>query len=143
MEHQKYLRQERAKADKAQTRFTDQGFIFRPRLIVKHEHLDINETVNCPFCLFEAPLRKFLVSTKKGLSVGKAKCPDCDNTMFMDTLTAERTIQEYALWCFDYAKSDFWGKVPFQKFKMRLKMLGVSQEFWDKYKQLKGTYEEE
>jgi transcription elongation factor Elf1 len=143
LEHQRYLRQESAKADSLQTIFDVQGIIRRKPKPLKRRPLDIQETVNCPFCLYEGQLRLFLISTKKGLSIREAKCPECKNTMYMDTLTAERTITEYALWVFQYAKSGFFKKIPFQTWAMRLKILGVSQDFWDAYKRYRGDNDEE
>lgn len=93
--------------------------------------------VSCPFCLFAAKIQAFLVSSKKGFSYALAKCPECKNGMRMDSLTTNWTPTQYAEWCFEYARSGFWQKVPFNKWNDRLRKLGISGEFWARYKELK------
>jgi hypothetical protein len=139
-EHRKYQREQQAYKDKQQTKFGETGL---PRLIIKQKSnvytiLDTNMQVMCSFCLYQDNLRKFLVSTKKGISQTKAKCPECKGGMMMRTLTADMTPEQYAEFCYGYSRSGFWYKVPFTKCKERLAQLGWSTQFWNRYMQLKG-----
>uniref|UniRef100_A0A6H1ZWB5 Uncharacterized protein n=1 Tax=viral metagenome TaxID=1070528 RepID=A0A6H1ZWB5_9ZZZZ len=96
-------------------------------------------TYSCPFCLYQAKIEKFLISTKKGFNKGLGQCPECSNQMKFNSLTAEMTPEQFAEWCYAYSADGYWQKVPFSKFSMRLSKLGISKRFWDRYKQLKGT----
>jgi transcription elongation factor Elf1 len=143
------LVRERNKLDRKQQLFNAEGVAKRkePPKVEVTTVLDIKQAVMCPFCLYENHLQVFLVSTKKGISQSKAKCPECKNGMLMRSLTADLTVEEYAEWCFGYVADGFWKKVPFERWKSRLFHLGWSQRFWERYKQLKGdsgieSYEE-
>lgn len=138
--HRKYIREEKAKADLNQVSFTPLGNLEKMRSVLFRENTgcDVNKTVLCPFCLQEGQLQKFLLSTKKGLSAARGRCPSCGNGMLLRTLTHDWTPQEYAKWVFNYAGSGFWQKIPtFESWKQRLQNRGWSREFWDAYKQLK------
>ena len=138
--HRKYVRQEKAKSDLNQACFTSQGDVEKMRTVIFRENTgcDVSKIVLCPFCLQEGPLQKFLLSTKKGISASRGRCPSCQNGMMLRTLTHEWTIAEYAKWVFDYAGSGFWQKIPsFEIWKDRLQIRGWSADFWDLYKQLK------
>lgn len=104
--------------------------------------INTNPVFNCPFCLYIGTLREFYVKTKHGYSKKRAKCPDCRNLMRMDTLTRHISVEDYATWVYYYAMSGFWQKCPFDKFKHRLYALGMSRQFWDRYKELKGGEKE-
>lgn len=138
--HKKYIREEKAKYDKVQTIFGEKGKVrHRPEYTVESGFtLDVSMKVHCPFCLYDDKLQAFLVSTKKGLSQSRAKCPICNNGMLMRSLTAEMTPEEYAQWCFEYSGSGFWQKVPFNTWKERLFKMGWAYRFWSMYKELKG-----
>jgi hypothetical protein len=56
--------------------------------------------------------------------------------------------EEYAKWVFDYRLCGFFHKIKsgnnsFEKWNKKMKELGISYEFWEKYKQLKGEFKEE
>lgn len=99
---------------------------------------DMNMQVLCPFCLYKYKLQAFLVSTKKGISQKRAKCPECGNGMLMSSLTADMTPEQYAEWCFEYSPMGFWQKVKFSKWSDRLYKIGWARRFWEKYKELKA-----
>ena len=80
----------------------------------------------------------FEFKTPKGKVSKRRRCPECNNSMLERTLTAEMTAEEYASFVFDYSLSGFWQKVKFGQFCERLRKLGISYEFWKKYKELKG-----
>ena len=66
--------------------------------------------------------------------------------MKRETLTGQMTVEEYAEWAYEMRRH-FWSRVDFNKFKERLKQMGISKRFWDAYKKAKGesdteTYEE-
>jgi len=104
---------------------------------------DVNAKHFCPFCLYIGKLKEFLISTKKGISQKKAKCPECKNGMMMRTLVASWTPEEYAEFAYPYSASGFWQKVPFDLWKKRLHKLRWSYQFWKRYKELKGSGEDE
>lgn len=142
--------QQKAKRDKQQSIFTDNGKINKPRKeTIKKDKLYLDSIVYCPFCLYRDKLSKFLVSEgKKGISTWKAKCPECEMGMLMRTIKAmcrmtESKIEEYARWAFEYAKSGYWKKVKFEVWKRRLQEYGWSIPFWRKYRELKGRFGEE
>jgi transposase-like protein len=107
------------------------------------ENIDL--TVTCPYCLYTDRISKFTIKLKSGkVSDKRFQCPDCKEIMHKNTLTAKMTIEEYAKWVAALGKN-FWSRVQFDKFKQRLKELGISREFWEIYKKTKKeleTYEE-
>lgn len=100
--------------------------------------LDMNQQYMCPFCLGIAKLRKYLISTSKGIHKSLVLCPECKNQCKMSTLTADMTPEQYADFAYGYVGFGFWQKVPFDKWKERLRKIGWSYRFWKRYKQLKG-----
>lgn len=129
--------------DKKQTQFTLDGtLIINKKLPDEQTPLPalINESHKwiCPFCLNES--NKFIIENK-----GLIKCPNCSNLMKIKTLLfiKDCSNEEYARWVFDYRLSGFFKKINFEQWINQLKTLGMSYEFWGKYKQLKGEYEKE
>lgn len=92
----------------------------------------------CPFCLHKAKMIDFRIRKGDGYSKEMVLCPDCNNRMMIRSLANDMTIEEYAEWVFRYSLNGFWGKCPFEKFSGRLKALGWSYQFWERYKELKG-----
>jgi len=136
----KWRREIKANLDKNQPKLAPNNLsgvttIKQPIIIQTHS---TDDQVMCPFCLYINKLNTFLISTKKGISTSKAKCPDCGNEMMMRSLTKEMTPEEFAEWCYLYAASGYWQKVPFKKYVDRMYKLGWSYRFWKRYKQLKG-----
>lgn len=95
----------------------------------------------CPFCLTTMELFKFRF--EKGLRV----CPVCTNQLRLDTLIKIQSIEEFVKFVFNYRFSGFWNKINYQIkdrdkafdwFNIRLHDLGLSHDFWEKYKQLRG-----
>ena len=68
------------------------------------------------------------------------KCPNCSNFTRLKTLlfVKDCTNQEYAKWVFDYRLSGFFKKINFELWTKKMHKLGMSYEFWEKYKELKG-----
>lgn len=140
-EHKRYIRDIRSKADKQQGRFDNSGWLQTPEPEVKAEFTtaDSNMKVMCPFCLYPDKLSAFFISNSKGISQGKAQCPECHITMMMKSLIMDVDAEGYAKWVFNYRKDGFWQKCPFATWKKRLHNIGWSTAFWAKYKALKGT----
>jgi hypothetical protein len=132
---------QRTKADESQTVLSHslkpEQRVVPPKVQVITEWL--NPTYLCPFCLHEGPMSDYEFKTPKGKVSKRKLCPDCNNSMLERTLTTEMTVNEYALFVFNYALSGFWEKVNYSKFCERLRKLGISYEFWKKYKELKGA----
>ena len=139
----KWERDINLKIDAKQTLLTPVGCLRKPKPKTNLEFE--NEICLCPFCLTQAPAHKFAVSTGKGFHKSLGKCLFCGHAARWDTLKRKWTTRQFALFCFEYAKSGFWSKVNFAKFNEGLKRLGVQYSFWDRYKELKGetvnTYE--
>jgi hypothetical protein len=139
--------QEKAKHDKHQMMFSS-GATLKPNpniVVIAHETLlPLDKEVSCPFCLALVEFRKFLVSTKTGISRSMGKCPLCGQGMYLKSLTlmANTTARGYAKWVFNY-KGGFWHKINFSQWKGRLQLIGWTQEFWDEYKALKSEQQEE
>ena len=120
----------------------------KPRQPVLNIHMSFtNIKYRCPFCLYIGAINEFYIQTKKGVSQKRARCPDCNTLMYMRSLTKHMTVEEYAEWVFNYSLSGFWKKCPYEKFKTRMKKLGWSRRFWDRYRALIGekqgtSYEE-
>lgn len=125
--------------DKQQAKFNNKGDMEVRETSGTKTNVQINtkDSVMCPFCLYESKLSSFLISNKKGLSQGLAKCPECKNTMQMHNLCDIMNVKEYAKWVYEYGKFGFWKKCPFIEWKKRLSHIGWQQEFWDEYKALK------
>lgn len=138
--HRKYQRQEIAKADIGQACFTRDGRLesLKSAAFKEQTGLDLNKVVFCPFCLAEEKVQKFLVSTKKGISTGKAQCPACGQGMMLRNVIKDWTPESYAKWVYEYSASGFWQKIRFELWKDRLYARGWSQAFWDVYRQLKS-----
>ena len=96
------------------------------------------QEVSCVFCLYTTKLQKFFKTDAKGRTIALVECPECHNKMRLKTLLTDMTPQEYAKFVYGYRLSGFWQKCPFAKFNQRLMALGVSREFWNEYKKLKG-----
>jgi len=143
LDHKRYRMQEHARRDPHQMVLKNSGIDKNPRLYtVVESSMEINpkKKVTCPFCLGLEGFRLFLVSTKKGISRGMAKCPLCGLSFHMKSLVnmAKWTAKEYADWVFEYSKAGFWAKVKFDTWKKRLFLMGWTNDFWDRYKELKG-----
>lgn len=69
-------------------------------------------------------------------------CPDCGNKMRKETLFIKMDVKEFAGWIYNYPSFEFWKKVDYKKFKNRLKLMGISAEFWEAYRKLKPTEED-
>jgi len=92
----------------------------------------------CPFCLHEAKIERFLISTKAGYHKGLGKCPECENQMQLKTLTEKMTPEQFAEFALRYSTAGYWQKVKFTVFNQRLKDLGAAVKFWKRYRELKG-----
>ncbi|MBA7534611.1 hypothetical protein ES705_26860 [subsurface metagenome] len=91
---------------------------------------------SCPFCLYIAPITRFLIKLKnRNYSEKRFHCPDCEQIMNRDTLVREMSIEEYAEWILD-AKA--WDRISFQKFKTRLRKMNIAYKFWGHYKKYKA-----
>lgn len=96
----------------------------------------------CPFCLEENSFYKF----KK--IHGFYKCPKCNIEMTLRSLVKTMSVEEFAKWVFEYRLSGFWKKVnaymndrdkAFREWNNKLYEHGISFEFWETYKRLKGV----
>jgi len=92
----------------------------------------------CPYCLHIDNLSAFRVRIKRGWSEKMAKCPECNQRMRITTLAKDMTPEDYADWVFQMALSGFWSRVDFYEWNRRLRLLGWSWRFWNRYKQLKA-----
>lgn len=140
MSHRKYRREQNAKDDKQQTMLNPKTLSFiEPK---QKPEVKITETFTgvyrCPFCLHLNKINAFLISTKKGYDKRLGHCPECNNNMMIKTLTSEMTPEQFADFAFDYSRQGYWQKVPFAKFSERLAVIGWTQRFWTRYKELKG-----
>jgi len=136
----KFKEQMKARFDKKQTILapeTETGVTERQPEVRLSDH-STEEQVLCPFCLHIGKIKEFLVSTKKGISQYRAKCPECQNGMLIRSLLQEMTVEEYAEWVYNYVADGFWQKCKWYTWKDRLAKLGMAAAFWTKYKQLKG-----
>jgi transcription elongation factor Elf1 len=141
LESRRYKRQERARYDKAQTVLTEEGPAPNPRNYARKAQalVDPAKKVTCPFCLGLDEFRLFLVSTKKGVSRALGKCPMCGKGLKLRTLVemVKWGPREYAEFVAPYASDGFWQKVPWDVWKDRLKIMGWTQPFWDRYHELR------
>lgn len=48
------------------------------------------------------------------------------------------TAKQYADWVQPYSHSGFWKKINYSVWKDRLRLMGWTEAFWDRYKELKG-----
>lgn len=95
----------------------------------------------CPFCLYLAPITKFLIKLKRGnYSEKRFHCPDCGQIMNKQTLVKVMSIEEYAEWILD---AGAWERISFQKFKKRLRKMGIAYKFWGHYKKYKAEKTEQ
>lgn len=143
MEHRKYLRQEKAKGDKKQAVLIGEGISPNPHhFAVKTDvFMPVDKKVTCPFCLGLQPFNLFLTSTKKGISRSIAKCPLCHQGFKLETLMkmSKWTAKEYAEWVQPYSHSGFWQKINFSVWRNRLQLMGWTDDFWNRYNELKGS----
>lgn len=141
-EHRKYVRGLKVKKDAQQACFGPDGAVHqRPQVISRQAQVDFSRIVLCPFCLCEAKLQAFLVSTKEGISQSKAQCPECETGMLMRSVNRTWTPEAFAEWIFNY--KGFWHKCKFELWRRRLQAKGWTQQFWDRYRALKGEGVEE
>jgi len=136
----KFKDQIKAKLDKRQTELapnTETG-VKEKTPTFNIQTANMTDIVTCPFCLYFGKIKEFLVSTKKGISQYRAKCPECQNGMLIRSLLQEMTVEEYAEWVYNYVENGFWQKCKWYTWKDRLAKLGWAYKFWKKYRQLKG-----
>jgi len=91
-----------------------------------------------PFCLYIGYQKEFLMYKGDTLITYRVQCPDCGQTFNMKTLMSDMSIMEFADWVADYARQGFWQKCDFEKFNQRLKQLGWSYLFWERYRAVTG-----
>lgn len=140
MSYRKYNREQAAKDDKQQTMLNPKSpSFFQAR---RKPEIQVTETYTgtymCPFCLHQDRINAYLISTKKGYHQGLGRCPECGNNMQIRTLTLEMTPEQFAEFMFEYSCQGGWQKVKFKQFNERLFVMGWSERFWTRYKQLKG-----
>lgn len=100
-----------------------------------------SQEVTCPFCLYTANMTQFFIKLKGGKpSEKRFKCPDCGLIMRKKTLVVEMSVEEFAEWTFMMQQ---WDRIDFEKFRRRLKEMGISYQFWAAYKKAKETYTSE
>lgn len=109
----------------------------------KEPNVKFDTVVLCPFCLRYYSLDKFLL--RKGLRV----CPNCTAQLKLSTLTEISDLDKFVNFVFNYRFSGFWDKIcldipqkskdsRFNEWNKRLFTLGLSLEFWRKYRMMKG-----
>lgn len=109
----------------------------------KESNIKFDDVVLCPFCLMSYELSKFAL--RKGLRV----CPNCTSQLKLSTLSEITDLDKFVKFVFGYRFNGFWNKIcldvlqkshdsRFNEWNNRLYRLGLSREFWDKYKNLKG-----
>lgn len=97
----------------------------------------------CPFCLSSNAIGDY--SLRKGFRV----CPICGSNMKLSTLTEIQDLKEFVDFVFNYRYSGFWSKIcldvpqttpniRFETWNRRLYELGISKEFWEIYRNLRG-----
>lgn len=113
------------------------------RFAKKEPNIKYDDIVLCPFCLMSYTLDKFIV--RKGLRV----CPCCGSQLKLSTLSEINDLDKFVRFVFDYRFNGFWSKVcldvpikdqRFDRWNQRLKSLGLSYAFWEKYKTMKGDF---
>lgn len=118
------------------------------RFAKKQPKVEFDKVVLCPFCLMSYVLDKFVL--RKGLRV----CPNCGCQLKFSTLSEINDLDRFVKFVFNYRFSGFWSKIcldvkpitdntRFNTWNNRLYSLGLSRDFWDKYKLLKGDFEED
>jgi len=138
--HKKYVREQKAYDDKQQTTLNPKS----PSFIQEKQQskTDITDQYTgeylCPFCLHYDKIEAYLISTSKGYHKGLGLCPECENKMRLESLTAEMTPEQYAEFMYGYSASGGWQKVKWEKWKQRMNNIGWTERFWLRYKQLKG-----
>jgi len=149
-EHRKYIREQRVKDDKLQSKFSNEGNLDKitniTEITIKQEDkVNIDTVVMCPFCLNKDFLSKFLMTDSKGeISTYKVKCRECNQKMLMKTIKSminmnnPKRIEAYAKWCVEY-RQGFWKKVSKKIWDKRLKRYGMVGVFWKTYKNLKAS----
>lgn len=121
--------------DKKQTILSPKGCSPNPNkyatYIDKH---DFTSVVMCPFCLRKDFLHTF--EHKSGLYI----CSECGNKMMLNTLVKKMDVRDFARWVYEYRKNGFFQKVypDFKEWSKRLNDMGISYDFWEFYKELRG-----
>lgn len=111
----------------------------------KKNDMKYNDIVLCPFCLMSYELGKF--ELRKGLRV----CPCCSSKLKLSTLAEIDNFDKFVQFVFNYRLNGFWNKIcldvpqtnpdaRFNAWNSRLKSLGLSYDFWENYKRLKGDF---
>jgi hypothetical protein len=162
-EHQKYLREQKAKEDTQQTKLAITiNNIAIQKQIAKFRNINFditmyNKPLICPFCLTVDILEHFIDKQNKQyvkdgiFNKHLALCPNCENHLTWKTLAQVLNMNptQFADWVFIYsAHGEFWRKIKnFKQWNNRLYEMGFSFNFWKRYKELKGEktkqYEQE
>jgi hypothetical protein len=135
---------EQIEFDKKQMQFAIDGTLIINQKVINEAtplYVLINEKnyYICPFCLEKT--NQYKIKNK-----GLISCPNCLIDMKLKTLLfiQDCSNEEYAKWVFEYRLSGFFtklksGKNSFENWNKKMKDLGIAYEFWEKYKQLKGS----
>lgn len=121
--------------DLNQTKLSSSGCVSNIAKYAKKDlQINFNEMVLCPFCLEWSEWHLFK-RTK-----GFYECIHCHNHMTFKTAYNIRKMnpREFAKWVFDYRMNGFFSKINFQKWNNNLYEYGLSFEFWQEYKKLRG-----
>lgn len=129
---------EKMRYNKKQTMLSDKGCIPNDKKYAQEQYdLKFDSMCLCPFCL---ETNYFSGFKNNG---GYVECPNCKNLMMIKTLCniLKFTNREFGKWAFDYRLSGFWDKVypSFKIWNEKLHKSGISYEFWEEYKKLKGV----
>jgi regulator of replication initiation timing len=149
----KYDTRDKIRHDKNQTILTPEGITDNPLSNAEISvQLNPEQFLICPFCLISNKTYKFI---QKEHNKFMAKCPNCGQLVQFKTLLSmlNWTGSQFADFVFPYGKMGFWSKIypDFDHWKKQLSDLrqtdsnekSFAQSFWDRYKTLKGDYDEE
>lgn len=143
-EHKKFLLREDLAHDKEQTVLTENGISPNPNSFAEKKlRFDSEQIFICPFCLKTSKFSNFFIKAK---NCYMAKCPNCKQEVRFKTLFTMlgMTGKEFADFVYPYTKMSFWKKVypDFKTWNNILSELGLAEDFWNRYKDLRGDNEE-
>lgn len=93
--------------------------------------------LTCPYCINTNKSENYKPTNRIDIT----ECPNCKNHVMYKTLiyiTSLKDVSEFAEWVYNNRINEFFQKINFEKFNEKLFELGISREFWDNYKRLKG-----
>ena len=71
------------------------------------------------------------------------RCPKCKEEYRRESLTDEKSTEQYAAWLYEYIRLGGYHKIHWDMLKVGLNEAGIAQDFWNAWHKVKDEYKRE